>query len=171
MQNPQKFSIRIEGETGSPTLNRPQGFHASINPWKLITMNQERALLAANKARERLMMQKAILKREPLKPLPLETKNGLPMKFDDNIGSTMGMGLTSPVSKEMLPRSPAQFSSPRQRVSCASTLPPASMETAESRYRSNFDLQLTSVSKELESYISRQVLCSVLRKGGIETSP
>lgn len=118
------------------------------------------------------MMQKAILKREPLKPLPLETKNGLPMKFDDNIGSTMGkVGLTSPVSKEMLPRSPAQFSSPRQRVSCSSTLPPARMEEAESRYRSNFDLQLTSVSKELESYISRQVLCSVLRKGGIETSP
>ncbi|KAL3517342.1 hypothetical protein ACH5RR_019931 [Cinchona calisaya] len=181
-QNPEKLSIRIDGQAGASTMNRKQqGFHASINPWKLITMSQEKALLAANRAKERLMKPKSMMEHhhDPLKPLPLETKSGPSIKFktEKNIGSSsMGtMGLTPLISKERIPGSPGKFSSPRRRISCSPTIVPlpasSSMASPNHRHRANFDLQITQVSRELETYISRQVLSSILRQDGHKTSP
>lgn len=187
-QDSQRLSIRIDGETDEEsTLNKKQGFHhhVSINPWKLITMNRGKALLAASKAKERLVKQKNMMVVEqdddddnPLKPLPLplETKSGpLMMNPPDrsNVSSAeTGTGLTPIVVQERIPGSPVKFSSPRRRFTCSPTLPPSeSMTSTKHKYRSNFDLQLTQVSRELETYISRQVLCSILRKEGNEASP
>lgn len=134
-------------------------------------MSQERALLAANKAKEMLMKQKTMAEHDPLKPLPLETKSGPSIKPDKNISSSTGTGLTPLISKERLPGSPGKFSSPRRRISCSPTLPPPSVASPKHRYRSNFDLQLTQVSRELETYISRQVLSSILRKDEMWDTP
>lgn len=170
-QNPEKLTITIDGQAGASTMNKKQGFRASINPWKLITMSQEKAILAANRAKERLMMQKTMTQHDPLKPLPLETKSGPSIKPERSMGGSItGMGLTPLISKERIPGSPGKFSSPRRRISCSPTIPSALMGSPKHRYRSNFDLQLTQVSSELETYISRQVLSSILRKDGKGTS-
>lgn len=184
-QDSRRLSIRIDGETEEATssLNKKQGFHhVSINPWKLITMNQEKALLAASKAKERLVKQKNMMVVEhddddPLKPLPLplETKSG-PLMLNPSDRSHVssaetGTRLAPTVAQERFPGSPVKFSSPRRRFTCSPTLPPSEgMASPRHKYRSNFDLQLTQVSRELESYISRQVLCSILRKEN-EASP
>nr|GEW11570.1 protein S-acyltransferase 18-like [Tanacetum cinerariifolium] len=39
------------------------------------------------------------------------------------------------------------------------------------KYKSNFVLELTEVSKELDTYIFRQVLCSLIKKGDNESCP
>ncbi|KAI5674849.1 hypothetical protein M9H77_05799 [Catharanthus roseus] len=175
-QNSQRLSIRIDGETES--LSKKQGFQVSINPWKLITMSSEKALLAASNAKERLLKQKdmMVVQHDSLKPLPLETKSGPLMKPPDSSADAVGIALTQvPAKEERLPAagSPGKFSSPRRRFSCSPTLPhPASMASSpKHRYRSNFDLKLTQVSRELETYISRQVLCSIMRKDVREESP
>ncbi|KAL0436050.1 UNVERIFIED_CONTAM: protein S-acyltransferase 18 [Sesamum radiatum] len=175
-QNSQKLAIRIDdGEADSSSssssssssmLNKKQGFRASIDPWKLINLSREKALLAAGKARERLVRQKPMVESDPLKPLPLETKSGPLMKPDKD--------MTPLIAKGRLIHSPRHFSSPRRRLSCspvqlqhgATTVP-----SPKHRYRSDFDLKLTQVSRELETYISRQVLCSVLKSNGNEASP
>ncbi|CDP17036.1 unnamed protein product [Coffea canephora] len=170
-QNPEKLTITIDRQAGASTTNEKQGFRASINPWKLITMSQEKAILAANRAKERLMKQKTMTQHDPLEPLPLETKSGPSIKPEKSIGSNMGTGLTPLILKETIPGSPGKFSSPRRRISCSPTIPSAIMGSPKQRYRSNFDLQLTQVSSELETYISRQVLSSILRKDGNRISP
>ncbi|KAL4558934.1 hypothetical protein LXL04_037139 [Taraxacum kok-saghyz] len=136
-----RLSVRIDKE---PTQTKKQeGFRASINPWKLIKMSKEKAVAAATKARERFTGQKG--EEDSLKPLPLETKSGLLM-------------MTPLVVKGMLPPG-----SPRRRFSVS--------PSPKQKYKSNFDLKLTDVSRELDTYISRQVLCSVLKKGESESSP
>lgn len=154
LQNPHRLSIRIEGESESSTLMKKQGFRASIDPWKLIKMSKEKAMAAADKARERLLNQKQTGHNDNedlnLKPLPQETKSGPLMK--NNKDDTT----TAIISKPPFP-------SPRRRFSYSPTLS-GTVPSPKQRYRSNFDLKLTQVSTELETYISRQVLCSVLTK-------
>jgi palmitoyltransferase len=41
----------------------------------------------------------------------------------------------------------------------------------QNKYRSSFDLKLAGVSRELETHISKQVLCSVISKDESEASP
>ncbi|KAI7750733.1 hypothetical protein M8C21_013035 [Ambrosia artemisiifolia] len=149
----QVLSVRIDKEPES--IKKPGGFRASISPWKLIKMSREKAQLAADKARERFMRQKTINEDgDSLKPLPLETKNGPSLKTS-NIDNNKGIGVTPLVVKGML-------SSPRRRFS-------VSPSSSKQKYKNNFDLKLTEVSRELDTYISRQVLCSVIKKD--EPSP
>ncbi|KAF5762743.1 putative protein S-acyltransferase [Helianthus annuus] len=153
----QTLSVRIDKEPES--TKKPGGFRASISPWKLIKMSRETAQLAADKARERFMRQKTINEHdedddESLKPLPLETKNGPSLKTS-NMDNNKGTGVTPLVVKGML-------SSPRRRFS-------VSPSSSKQKYKNNFDLKLTEVSRELDTYISRQVLCSVIKKD--EPSP
>ncbi|KDP28346.1 hypothetical protein JCGZ_14117 [Jatropha curcas] len=159
--NQTRLSIRIDKDPEPSTLNKKQGFYVSINPWKLIKLSREKALLAAEKAKERLRKQIPIVQQDSLKPLPLETKCGPLMNPDKNISSA-GAGSTPLISKGT--GSPGTFSSPRRRFSGIAPSP-------KQKYRNSFDLKLTEVSKELETYISKQVLCSVIRKDAYEASP
>lgn len=145
------MAIRIDGEA-----DKKQGFRASIDPWKLINLSRERALLAAEKAREKFVRNKPMVEGDPLKPLPLETRSGPLMKSEKDLAST-GISVT--------------ISSPRRRLSCSPGQHGAAVPSPKHRYRSDFDLKLTQVSRELETYISRQVLCSVLKNQGNEASP
>lgn len=162
-QNPQKIAIRIDGEA-----EKKQGFRASIDPWKLINLSREKALLAAEKAREKLVQNKAVVENDPLKPLPLETRSGPVMKDVAASAGGGGLSITPLMTKGRFLNSPRQFSSPRRRLSCS---PVQHVASPKQRYRSDFDLKLTQVSRELETYISRQVLCSVLKKDRSEASP
>ncbi|KAH6787534.1 DHHC-type zinc finger family protein [Perilla frutescens var. hirtella] len=164
--NQPKLAIRIDGEPA----DKKQGFRASIDPWKLINLSREKALLAAEKAREKLVRSKPVEEDDPLKPLPSETRSGPLMKPEKDLVSR-GMSLTPLVVKGALMSSPRQFSSPRRRLTCSPVQPQAALPTPKHRYRSDFDLKLTQVSRELETYISRQVLCSVLKNEGSEASP
>ncbi|CAA3015126.1 protein S-acyltransferase 18 [Olea europaea var. sylvestris] len=157
-QKTQKLSIRIDEQPESSTLKKKKGFHASIDPWKLINVSREKALLAAEKAKERLGKQKEMLvESDPMKPLPLELKSGPLMKLDKN------KSMAPLISKGGFVGSPGQFSSPRRRLSCS--------PSQKHKYKSDFDLKLTRISTELETYISRQVVCSVVRNDGSATSP
>ncbi|KAL9385173.1 hypothetical protein Peur_022183 [Populus x canadensis] len=167
-QNPASLSIRIDRDPESSTLTKKQGFHASINPWKLIKLSKEKALLAAEKTRERIMKQKPV--EQPLRPLPLETKCGPLMNQDKNM-TTMESGSTPLVSKGRAPVSPGRFSSPRRRFSGSQSMFSGFIPSPKNKYRSSFDLKLTEVSRELETYISKQVLCSVMKKDAHEASP
>lgn len=159
MIDQQELAIRIDGEADK----KQGGFRASIDPWKLINLSRERALHAAEKAREKLVKIKPMAEADPLKPLPQETKSGPVMK---DIGSK-GINVTPLVVKGgSLLSSPRQFSSPRRRHSYSPM-----QHTPKHKYKSDFDLKLTQVSRELETYISRQVLCSVLKNEGPEASP
>ncbi|KAH7838081.1 hypothetical protein Vadar_021811 [Vaccinium darrowii] len=115
-QNTPKLSIRIDGEPEPPSLTKNQAFRASIDPWKLITMSRDKALLAAEKARERLKKQEPAVGRDSLKPLPLETKSGPLLNSERNVAD-VGSGLTPLISMGRVPGSPGQFSSPRRRCS------------------------------------------------------
>lgn len=165
-QNPAALSIRIDENPEPP---KKQGFRVSIDPWKLIKLSREKALLAAEKARERLMKQKPVPEHD-LRPLPLETKCGPLMNPDRNLATT-GSGSTPLISIGKLTGSPGRFSSPRRRFSVSPTRFSGVVPSPKHKYRSNFDLKLTEVSRELETYISRQVLCSVIKKDGTEASP
>ncbi|KAH9731037.1 protein S-acyltransferase 18 [Citrus sinensis] len=166
-QNPAALSIRIDENPEPP---KKQGFRVSIDPWKLIKLSREKALLAAEKARERLMKQKPVPEHDSLRPLPLETKCGPLMNPDRNLATT-GSGSTPLISIGKLTGSPGRFSSPRRRFSVSPTRFSGVVPSPKHKYRSNFDLKLTEVSRELETYISRQVLCSVIKKDGTEASP
>ncbi|KAJ6320056.1 hypothetical protein OIU76_005565 [Salix suchowensis] len=169
-QNPASLSIRIDRDPETSTLNKKQGFRVSINPWRLIKLSREKALLAAEKARERIVKQKPV--EQPLRPLPLETKCGPLMNQDKNM-TTMESSSTPPlVSKGMrAPVSPGRFSSPRRRFSGSQSMFSGFIPSPKNKYRSSFDLKLTEVSRELETYISRQVLYSVMKKDAYEASP
>lgn len=119
-----------------------------IDPWKLIKMSKEKAKLAAEKARERLRRQKP--SSPSLKPLPLEKKKGPTLDTEMKKLSE---------SSEM----PQISGSTRRRFSSSPSPRPQ-------QYKNNFDLKLVEVSRELETYISRQVLCSALKKNGEEES-
>ncbi|KAI3805861.1 hypothetical protein L1987_21748 [Smallanthus sonchifolius] len=152
----QALSVRIDKEPQSVKKPGGKGFRASMNPWKLINMSREKAQLAADKARERFMRQKTVnVDDDLLKPLPLETKSG-PSLMTSNIDNSRDIGVTPLVVKGML-------SSPRRRFSVS--------PSPKQMYMSNFDPKLTEVSRELETYISRQVLCSVVNTGENESSP
>ncbi|GER45872.1 S-acyltransferase [Striga asiatica] len=186
IQNPQKLAIRIDGESADQStsiLNKKKQSdirHASIiDPWKLIKLSREKALLAADKAREKLSVKPKESSSEPLKPLPLETRRGPLMKSDKDLASAnKRLDLTPAITKGMMLRnSPRHLtsSSPRRRLSCSPALQQhygtAVPSPKHSRYRSDFDLKLTQVSTELETYISKQVLCSVLKNEGFQASP
>ncbi|XP_073063272.1 protein S-acyltransferase 18 [Primulina eburnea] len=176
-QNPQKLSIKVDDEPESLSiLNKKKGFRASIDPWKLIKLSRDKAILAADKARERQLKHKPLtLKSDSLKPLPLEIKSGPLVKADNKDAGVLSLMPLPLVSKGRFLNSPRQFSSPRKRLSCSPTQQPGSGgaggPSPKHNYRSGFDLKLTQVSREMESYISRQVLCSVLRSDGPEASP
>uniref|UniRef100_A0A1J3FGV1 S-acyltransferase n=1 Tax=Noccaea caerulescens TaxID=107243 RepID=A0A1J3FGV1_NOCCA len=167
-ENQQRLSIKIEGDDGvapsSTLINKKPGLHVSINPWKLITLSSEKALQAAEKAKERLRKAKPV-EEDSIKPLPLETKFGLMLDQE----TVLLQPSTSAAVK--LQVSPGRFSSPRRRFSGGSSSSSAAVPSPKQKYRSNFDLKLTEVSRELESYISRQVLCSVIKQDGSEASP
>ncbi|XP_059435907.1 protein S-acyltransferase 18 [Corylus avellana] len=169
-QNPPRLSIRIDRDPEPSTSSKKQGFRVSIDPWKLVKLSREKALIAAEKARERLMKQKPTAEHDSLKPLPLETKSGPLMNTDRNL-SNAGTGSTPLILKGRHPASPGSFSSPRRRFSGSPTMFSGIVASPKQKYRGNFDLKLTEVSRELENYISRQVLCSVIKKDGSEASP
>ncbi|KAB1999101.1 hypothetical protein ES319_D12G137600v1 [Gossypium barbadense] len=171
-QDPPRLSIRIdEDPKASTSTSKKQGFHVSIDPWKLINLSRDKALLAADKARQRLMIQKPAVEIDALKPLPLETKHGPLMNPERNMANS-GTAATPVVSKGRIPGSPGRLTSPRRRFSGSPTMFSAMPSPSpKQKYRSNFDLKLTEVSRELETYISRQVLCSVIKKDESEASP
>ncbi|MBA0562991.1 hypothetical protein Golob_008008 [Gossypium lobatum] len=171
-QDPPRLSIRIdEDPKASTSTSKKQGFHVSIDPWKLINLSRDKALLAADKARQRLMIQKPAVEIDALKPLPLETKHGPLMNPERNMANS-GTAATPLVSNGRIPGSPGRLSSPRRRFSGSPTMFSAMPSPSpKQKYRSNFDLKLTEVSRELETYISRQVLCSVIKKDESEASP
>ncbi|XP_022956534.1 protein S-acyltransferase 18-like [Cucurbita moschata] len=182
-----RLSIKIDANPQTPSTGK-QGLRISINPWKLITLSRDKALAAAEKAKEKLEKSK----QDYLKPLPLETKSGL---LTDTITTSTGncddidgrgsWGNANSSCDGVLPKakgkipsgSPESFSSPRRRSSSSLNTVPASVAWAASispkhnKYRRNFDLKLTQVSKELETYISRQVLCSIIKKEESVASP
>lgn len=167
-QNPKRLSIRIEGDPRSSPLAKKQGFRVTIDPWKLIKLSKEKAITAAEKARERIVKQKPLVEQDPLKPLPVETKCG-PLTNEDR---NMPMPANTGFSKGLFPvGSPGRFSSPRRRFSVSPTRISAVVASPKHKYRSNFDLKLTEVSRELDNYISRQVLCSVIKEDRSESSP
>ncbi|KAK3445774.1 hypothetical protein EUGRSUZ_A01002 [Eucalyptus grandis] len=168
-QNPTRLSIRIDEDPRSSPLTKKQGLNVSINPWKLIKLSTDKALLAAEKARERLLRQKATVEGE-LHPLPLEKKRGPLINTDKNMATVL-TGLTPTVAKGVLPGSPGRFSSPRRRFSGSPTMFSGIAASPKQKYKGNFDLKSTEVSKELETYISRQVLSPVIQKDGSEASP
>ncbi|KAG4983268.1 hypothetical protein JHK87_028017 [Glycine soja] len=173
LQSSPRLSIRIEGETEPSPLIKTKKFHVSINPWKLIKLTREKAQLAAEKAREKIMREKPMGEHNSLKPLPLETKCGPLMSPDKNM-DTKDFGSTSFIAKGRLTESPGgRFSSPRRRFSAGSptVFSSSMMASPHHKYRSSFDLKLTGVSRELETHISRQVLCSVISKDDSEPSP
>ncbi|XP_068659290.1 protein S-acyltransferase 18-like [Aristolochia californica] len=166
-QSTTRLSIRVDGQSDSSISNKKPDFHVSIDPWNLIKMSKEKALQAAARAKERIAKQKLTgdtVPSGPLKPLPSETKCG-PLMNPENRNSPIGVNPL--VAKGWLTASARRFSSPRKRISGSPTTVTPSPKQI---YRSNFDLKLTEVSQELETYISRQALCSVLKNAG-EQSP
>ncbi|KAL6008875.1 hypothetical protein ACLOJK_022101 [Asimina triloba] len=168
-----KLSIRVERETGASSMaSKKPDFRAGINPWKLIKMSTEKALLAAEKARDRIA-RRALPAAESdpalsLKPLPSETKRGpAPTIEAKNVGSMADMA--TPISKGWIGNAPGRFLSPRRRFSGSPTKALAVSPSPRQNYRSSFDLKLTSMSRELDTYISRQVLSSVLKQGEEES--
>ncbi|KAK6918699.1 Palmitoyltransferase, DHHC domain [Dillenia turbinata] len=158
-----RLSIQIDEEPELPSQTRKFNFCAGIDPWELFKMSKEKALLAAEKARERLVKQNKIMEHD-LKPLPLETKSGPLQNSDHNVNHARS-GLTPLIPRGRPPGSPRQFSSPRRRFSISLVVSSTVLvPSPKQRYRSNFDLKLTEVSKELETHISRQVLISVLKE-------
>jgi palmitoyltransferase len=148
-------------------------FHVSINPWKLVKLTREKALLAAEKARERLVRERPTRDHSSLRPLPGETKRGPLMNIDKSILNEGSESMPC-IEKGKLHVSPVRLSSPRRRFSAGSpTVFSSSMVAAspQNKYRSSFDLKLAGVSRELETHISKQVLCSVISKDESEASP
>lgn len=141
------MSIRVDGDPESTSSTKKPSFRVSINPWSLLKLSKDTALAAADRARERLLRQKPANEHNPLRPLPLEKKSGPLMQAERSINTTV-ISSTPMVSKLVFPASPGRFSSPRRRFS----------GSPKSKYGSNFDLKLTEVSRELETYISKQVV-------------
>lgn len=165
LQNTQRLSIRIEKDSVSSTANK--NAEIQIDPWKLIKMSKEKTLIAAERAREK-MRQKlspkiAGLSISPLKPLPLEMKHG-PLTNEETRKKVV-RDLTPVISRSWFSVSPNKhLSSPRRRFS-------GSPSPRPQKFRNSFDPKLTQISRELETYISKQVLCSVLKQGEEDHQP
>ncbi|WOK95212.1 hypothetical protein Cni_G03919 [Canna indica] len=150
-QSTKRLSIRIEKDSNSSTPNMKAEFQ--IDPWKLIKMSKEKTLMAAERARDRMRQKLAI---SPLKPLPLEMKQG-PLSNQETKKVVL-RDLTPVVPRVWFPNSPSgHFSSPRRRIS-------GSPSPRPQKYRNSFDPKLTEISTELETYISKQVLSSALKQ-------
>ncbi|KAK9665834.1 hypothetical protein RND81_14G139700 [Saponaria officinalis] len=158
IQSPERLTVRIDTDS-----NQNQSFRPSIDPWRLIQMSKEKAFIAKEKAKDQLAKEKQIVEHDILNPLPSEMKSGPLVKSQKDLNIT-GLSITPLILKGRFPGSPRRFSSPRRRFSGS----PAGLQNQ--KYRNNFDLKITEVSRDLESYISRQVLCSVVRDGS-EASP
>jgi palmitoyltransferase len=118
-------------------------------------MSKEKAMAAAERARERIRQKLQSTAISPMKPLPLETKRG-PLNPER---STTGKEIVPVFTKSWVSGSPtARLSSPRRRFSGSSSPKPQ-------RSRTNFDIRLTEVSRELDTHISKQAMCSVVMKG------
>ncbi|KAB2612241.1 protein S-acyltransferase 18 [Pyrus ussuriensis x Pyrus communis] len=139
----------------------------------LLLLSKDKASIAAEKAREQVVKQKQPTEEDSLKPLLLETKCGpLMTSTDKGTTTTVGSGLTLLISKGWMPGSPGgKFSSPRRWVPSSLTMFSGIVPSPKHKYRNNFDLKFMEVSRKLETYISRQVLCSVTQKEGSEASP
>lgn len=155
-------TIRVDGR---PNPERTSDF--SIDPWKLIKMSRDKALAAAEKARERMKREKPVeTPPSPPKPLPSEMKKGPSLSLETSRGHTE-VAAVIPKPCWFPGSAGGRFSSPRRRFS-------GSPSPKQQRYRSTFDLKLSEMSGELETYISRQVVCSVLRRSeedGAATPP
>ncbi|KAH9605279.1 hypothetical protein KSS87_022116, partial [Heliosperma pusillum] len=141
IMSPERIAVRIDTESG---LTSNQSFRPSIDPWKLIQMSKEKAFMAKEKAKEKVAKEKQTVEHESLNPLPLEMKRG-PLVLPER-----DLNITPLLPK---PSFPGRLSSPRRRFS----------GSPNQKFRNKFDLKITEVSSDLESYISRQVLCTVLR--------
>ncbi|WVZ89596.1 hypothetical protein U9M48_035976 [Paspalum notatum var. saurae] len=149
-ESTRKLSIRIESNQMGTSGRKDD---IEINPWTLIQMSKEKAMASAERARERIRQRLAT---SPMKPLPVETKRG-PLNLDRKHITTR-KDIVPVFTKSWLSVSPTtRISSPRRRFSGSSSPKPQ-------RYCSNFDLRLAEVSRELETHISKQVLCSVVMK-------
>ncbi|XP_039114362.1 protein S-acyltransferase 18 isoform X1 [Dioscorea cayenensis subsp. rotundata] len=157
-----RLSIKIDS-------NPPPNTHKKtrIDPWRLIMMSKEKAVIAVERARETIIRQKTTaappggLSLSPMKPIPSEAKGPLMTNKAERKNTAAASEMTPVVvaQKCWFPGSPrGWFSSPRRRFS-------GSPSPKQQKYKNNFDLKLTEVSRELETYISKQVLCSVLQKG------
>lgn len=154
-ESSRKLSIRIDEKEPNDATRRKDDIQ--INPWALIKMSKEKAMAAAERARERIRQKLPSTTTSPMKPLPLETKRG-PLNVDRRQIVT-GKEIVPVCTKSWLSGSPTtRLSSPRRRFSGSPSPKPQ-------RYRTNFDLRLAEVSRELDTHISKQVLCSVVMKG------
>ncbi|KAJ8748682.1 hypothetical protein K2173_008127 [Erythroxylum novogranatense] len=158
-QSPVKLSVKIDKDPEPNFVTKKQGFQVSINPWKLIKLSRDKALLAAEKARERLLKQRTPEEQRFLKAATNRDMNNLES------------GSAPLITKGKVPGSPGRFSSPRRRFSGSEPMISGAVPSPKNKYRNSFDLKLTEVSKELEIYISRQVLCCVIKKNVSEASP
>ncbi|EPS66612.1 hypothetical protein M569_08164, partial [Genlisea aurea] len=129
----------------------------SSSSWRMMTAcKSERTMSGEKKKKKKVVVSidpwklSKLEKRDPLKPLPLplEMKSGLLIKPDGCDGGGGDSCLNSSSS------SPGRFSSPRKRVS----------SSPKEKYKNDFDLKLTRVSREMETHISRQLLTCVLKK-------
>ncbi|XP_074559519.1 protein S-acyltransferase 18 [Curcuma longa] len=157
-QSAQRLSIRIEKDSSSTTQNSKVEFQ--IDPWKLIRMSKEKTMIAAERAREKMRQKLSPkvtgLSISPLKPLPLEMRHG-PLT-NQEVKRVVIKDHTAVNSRAWFPNSPnGHLSSPRRRFS-------GSPSPRPQMYRNSFDPKLTEISRELETYISKQVLCSVLKQ-------
>ncbi|XP_037462209.1 protein S-acyltransferase 18-like [Triticum dicoccoides] len=182
-ESTRKLSIRIDEKEANDATRRKDD--VSINPWTLITMNKDKAMAAAERARERIRQKLPSTTISPMRPLPLETKRGplnqgrrpiiavtgkenqetrpimtVTGKENQETRPIMtGKEIVPALTKSWLSGSPtARLSSPRRRFSGSSSPKPQ-------RCRANFDLRLTEVSRELDTRVSKQVMCSAVIKG------
>ena len=125
-QSARKLSIRIESDKMDASGRKD---NIQINPWTLIKMSKEKAMAAAEHARERIRQK---LPTSPMKPLPVETKRG-PLN-PERKHITTGKEIVPAFTKSWLSGSPTavRISSPRRRFSGSSSPKPQ-------RYRSDFD--------------------------------
>lgn len=72
LQSMKRLSIKVEQEPNNKENDNSSNKNTNyeINPWKLARMSREKALNAAERAREKMRV---------LKPLPVETKHGFLM--------------------------------------------------------------------------------------------
>ncbi|KAM3191919.1 hypothetical protein ACQJBY_069263 [Aegilops geniculata] len=166
-ESTRKLSIRIDEKEANDATRRKDD--VPINPWTLITMNKDKAMAAAERARERIRQKLPSTAITPMKPLPLETKRG-PLNQErrsimtgkenqERRTSMTGKEIVPVLTKSWLSGSPtARLSSPRRRFSGSSSPKPQ-------RCRANFDSRLTEVSRELDAHVSKQVMCPVVMTG------
>ncbi|KAG6498857.1 hypothetical protein ZIOFF_038607 [Zingiber officinale] len=157
-QSSQRLSIRIEKDSSSSTPNSKVEFQ--IDPWKLIGMSKEKTMIAAERAREKMRQKLSPkvtgLSISPLKPLPSEMRHG-PLT-NQEVKRVVVKDHMAVNSRAWFPNSPnGHLSSPRRRFS-------GSPSPRPQMYRNSFDPKLTEISRELETYISKQVLSSVLKQ-------